>query len=47
MTDTAVTQLALDVLARAIRAGDEIGPGVPGEEVFAELRKMIANMRDR
>lgn len=47
MTDTAVTQLAFDVHARAIRAGDESCPGIPGEVVFAELRKMIADMRDR
>lgn len=47
MTDSAVTKLTHDFLARAIRAGDESGPGISGEEVFAELRQMTADMRDR
>ena len=36
-----------DVLAlrEAVRLGDESGPGVPADEVFAELRRMIARRR--
>ena len=32
----------LETLREAIRVGDESGPSIPAEEVFAELRKMIA-----
>ena len=35
----------LEALRRAVRIGDESGPGIPSEEVFAELRLMIAKRR--
>ena len=35
----------LETLRAAIRAGDESGPAIPAEEVFAELRQMIAERR--
>lgn len=35
----------LEGLRAAIRAGDESGPSVPADEVFAELRRMIADHR--
>ena len=35
----------LETLREAIRVGDESGPSIPAEEVFAELRKMIAERR--
>jgi len=37
----------LEGLRSEIRAGDESGPSIPAEEVFAELRKMIADSRAR
>ena len=33
----------LEVLRGLIRAGDESGPGIPAEEVFAELRARFAH----
>jgi antitoxin ParD1/3/4 len=35
----------LNALREAVRLGDESGPGVPAEEVFAELRELIAKRR--
>lgn len=35
----------LEALREAIRKGDESGPSIPAEEVFAELREMIAERR--
>jgi antitoxin ParD1/3/4 len=35
----------LEALRRAVRIGDESGPGISSEEVFAELRQMIAKRR--
>lgn len=35
----------LEALRDAIRAGDESGPSIPAEEVYAELRQMIAERR--
>ncbi|HWF00150.1 MAG TPA: ribbon-helix-helix protein, CopG family [Caulobacteraceae bacterium] len=32
-------------LRAAIRVGDESGPSIPADEVFAELRRMIAERR--
>lgn len=37
----------LDALREVIRIGDESGPGIPAAEVFAELRRMIADRRAR
>ncbi len=37
----------LEILREAIRAGDESGPSIPAEEVFAELRQMIVDRRAR
>lgn len=34
-----------ETLREAIRAGDESGPSISAEEVFAELRQMIADRR--
>jgi antitoxin ParD1/3/4 len=33
----------LEALRQAIRLGDESGPGIPAEEVFAKVRERIAN----
>jgi antitoxin ParD1/3/4 len=38
-------QRDLEALREAIRLGDESGPGIPADEVFAELRRMIADRR--
>ncbi|HVY33833.1 MAG TPA: type II toxin-antitoxin system ParD family antitoxin [Caulobacteraceae bacterium] len=38
-------QRDLAALREAVRIGDESGPGVPADEVFAELRQMIARRR--
>lgn len=35
----------LDTLRQAIRAGDESGSSIPADEVFAELRQLIAERR--
>jgi antitoxin ParD1/3/4 len=35
----------LETLRAAVKLGDESGPGVPADEVFAELRRMIARRR--
>jgi antitoxin ParD1/3/4 len=35
----------LDALREAIRLGDESGPDIPADEVFAELRQLIAKRR--
>ena len=35
----------LQALREAVRIGDESGPSLPAEEVFAELRQMIARRR--
>jgi antitoxin ParD1/3/4 len=32
----------LEALREAVRTGDESGPDVPADEVFAELRQLIA-----
>lgn len=38
-------QRELEALRQAIKAGDESGPGIAADEVFAELRQMIAERR--
>jgi antitoxin ParD1/3/4 len=38
-------QRDLEALREAIRLGDESGPGIPADEVFAGLRRMIADRR--
>ncbi len=38
-------QRDLHALRDLIREGDESGPGIPAEEVFAELRQLIAERR--
>lgn len=35
----------LEALREAIRVGDESGASIPAEEVYAELRQMIAERR--
>jgi antitoxin ParD1/3/4 len=35
----------LEALREAVKVGDESGPGIPADEVFAELRRMIAARR--
>ena len=35
----------LQALREAVRIGDESGPSLPAEEVFAELRQLIARRR--
>jgi antitoxin ParD1/3/4 len=35
----------LETLREAVKIGDESGPGIPADEVFAELRRMIATRR--
>ncbi len=35
----------LEALRQAVKIGDESGPSVPADEVFAELRRMIAARR--
>lgn len=35
----------LEALREAVRIGDASGPGIPAEEVFAELHAMIAERR--
>ncbi len=35
----------LEALREAIRIGDESGPSIPAEDVFAELRQIIADRR--
>ncbi len=35
----------LEALREAVKIGDESGPGIPAEEIFAELRRMIATRR--
>lgn len=37
----------LEGLREAIRAGDESGPSIPADEVFAEVRRMIADRRSQ
>ncbi len=37
----------LEGLREAIRDGDESGPSIPAEEVFAEVRRMIADRRSQ
>lgn len=37
----------LSTLRALIHEGDESGPGLPAEEVFAELRNVIAQRRNR
>lgn len=32
----------LEALREAVRAGDDSGAGIPADEVFAELRRLIA-----
>ena len=36
---------ALDALREAIRIGDESGPSIPADEVYAELRRIIEARR--
>lgn len=38
-------QRELEALRALIREGDESGPGIPAEEVFAELYEMIEEIR--
>ena len=38
-------QRDLEALRHAVKLGDESGPGIPADEVFTELRHMIANRR--
>ena len=40
-------QRDLEALREAIRIGDESGPGIPAEDVFAELRQRIAEIAER
>jgi antitoxin ParD1/3/4 len=35
----------LETLRQLVREGDASGPGIPAEEVFAELRQLIAERR--
>jgi antitoxin ParD1/3/4 len=35
----------LEALREAVRIGDESGDGIPADEVFAELRQLIAKRR--
>ena len=35
----------LDALREAVKTGDASGPSIPADEVFAELRRMIAVRR--
>ena len=35
----------LEALREAVKVGDHSGPSIPAEEVFAELRRMIADRR--
>ena len=35
----------LEALREAVRIGDASGPGIPADDVFAELRQMIAKRR--
>ena len=35
----------LEALRQAVKIGDDSGVGIPAEEVFAELRRMIADRR--
>jgi len=35
----------LEALREAVRIGDESGPSIPVDEVFAELRQLIAKRR--
>jgi antitoxin ParD1/3/4 len=35
----------LEALREAVKTGDESGPGIPADEVFVELRRMIATRR--
>jgi antitoxin ParD1/3/4 len=35
----------LAALREAVKIGDESGPSIPADKVFAELRQMIANRR--
>lgn len=35
----------LETLREAIRVGLESGPGIPAEQIYAELREMIAERR--
>jgi antitoxin ParD1/3/4 len=35
----------LEALRDAVRIGDASGPGIPADEVFAELRELIAKRR--
>ena len=37
----------LEALRQAVKIGDESGPGIPAEEVFAELRDLIAKRREK
>jgi antitoxin ParD1/3/4 len=38
-------QQGLPALREAVKVGDQSGPSIPAEEVFAELRAMITNRR--
>lgn len=40
-----VERRELEALREAIRAGMESGPGIPAEEVYAELHALIAEKR--
>ena len=37
----------LEALRQAVKIGDESGAGIPAEEVFAELRDLIAKRREK
>ena len=37
----------LEALRQAVKIGDESGPGIPAEEVFADLRVLIAKRREK
>lgn len=42
MREQAIARRELEELRAAIRVGLESGPGIPAEEVYAELRELIA-----
>lgn len=42
MREQATARRELEELRAAIRVGLESGPGIPAEEVYAELRELIA-----
>lgn len=37
----------LAYLREAVRIGDESGPGIPADEVFAELERIVAGLPDK